>query len=66
MKLDAGNKRLLSLVRRGKQSDGWTPVSKMVFPLVDALPKQLVETKQTEFGPFAKLTQDGEAVVDFL
>jgi hypothetical protein len=64
-KLDAGNKHLLKLVMKGADDTGWAPVSKPVFPLVEAMPKELIELEPVGEGRGrARLTQQGKNLID--
>lgn len=60
-KLDARQKHLLRLVVEGADVEGWAPVSKPVFPLVEKLPSELVELKSVgdEGRGRARLTEEG-------
>ena len=66
IKLDDGQKNLLRLVVRGADAEGWAPVSKPVFPLVERIPAALVELERVgeEGRGRVRLTQEGEKVVD--
>jgi hypothetical protein len=59
--LTNGDKHLMRLMHRDKNTDGWTKVSQQVWPLVERLPKELVELHPE--GGFAKLTEAGETIV---
>jgi hypothetical protein len=62
-KLDSGQKHFLRLIEKGQQCpDGWCPVSKVLYPLVQkTMPAELVEHHPTEDGRGrARLTQDGQ------
>ena len=66
-KLDAGQKHLLKLI--GKEQacpDGWALVSKIVCPLLEAMPGALVEVNRVddEGRGRARLTQAGESLLD--
>ena len=68
--LKRGEMRLLMLVRQGKGSDGWTPVSSMLMPLVRELPPELVviETltwRDPTIGGRVMLTSAGETVLNW-
>lgn len=44
MKLNYGQKKLLQLIDHGKDSDGWTSISKSVMPVVQStMSTELVE-----------------------
>ncbi len=61
-KLDAGQKHLLRLVVEGTDAEGWAQVSKPVFPLVEKMPRELVELEAVgdEGRGRARLTTEGE------
>jgi hypothetical protein len=65
-KLDAGEKNFLRLIAKGQQcQSGWAPVSKVLYPLVKAMPPELVEHMPSDDGKgSARLTQRGEAILD--
>ena len=64
-KLSSGQKHLLKLVMDDADAEGWTPVSKPVFPLIEKLPSELVnlESVGNEGKGRAKLTEEGVAVM---
>jgi hypothetical protein len=66
IKLDAGQKHLLRLVAEGADAEGWAPVSKPVFPLVEKLPGKLVELEAVgdEGRGRVRLTPAGESLLD--
>ena len=66
IKLDSGQKNLLRLVVRDADAEGWAPVSKPVFPLLERIPAALVELERVgeEGRGRVRLTQEGEKVVD--
>ena len=66
IKLDGGQKNLLHLVARGADAEGWAPVSKPVFPLLERIPAALVELERVgeEARGRVRLTQEGGKVVD--
>ena len=66
-KLDAGQRNLISLIRKGQDAEGWARVSHLVLPFAkDRLPAELAEIE----GPFedgagrARLTEKGNALLD--
>ena len=66
-KLDGGQKHFLRLIEKGQQCpDGWCPVSKAVYPLVQkTMPAELVEHHQLENGGGrARLTEQGQNLLD--
>jgi hypothetical protein len=67
--LTSAAKHLLRLIRQGASGEGgWAPVSRVVWPLVEVLPSDLVEREAPgEDGRGrARLTMRGDAVVDYL
>lgn len=62
-RLSTGDRHLLRLVNKGKQDDGWAPVSSVVLPLIQELPEELRELKENDGHHFVRLTEKGEAVV---
>ena len=66
IKLDGGQKNLLRLAAQGADAEGWAPVSKPVFPLLERIPAALVELARVgeEGRGRVRLTQEGEKVVD--
>lgn len=66
IKLDSGQKHLLRLVVDGTDADGWTPVSKPVFPLMERMPPALVELERVgdEGRGRVRLTAEGQKVID--
>lgn len=66
-KLDAGQKNMLGLVRKGADDQGWAPVSAQVFPLLEkTMPGALVELEAigNEGQGRARLTKAGANVMD--
>lgn len=73
VKLNAGQKNILSLIRKGAGSDGWAPVSKVVatfftdkqFP-GGCMPPELCEFEHVgEVGAGrARLTEKGENILE--
>lgn len=65
-KLDGGEKNFLRLIAKGQaQHGGWAKVSKVLYPLVQKMPPELVEHEPADDGwGRARLTQHGEAVLD--
>lgn len=63
--MEPGDKHLLRLIRQDRDKDGWARVSKQLWPLIEALPGELVERRFTPDGGFVKLTPDGETVLDW-
>ena len=65
-KLDAGDRHLLRLIRKDRDSHGWAKVSEAVFPFALKLPTELVETRVNENGRWIRLTNEGEIVLDWI
>jgi len=66
-KLDAGQKHLLKLIAKEQQcAEGWAPVSKIVYPLLEAMPGALIEVNRVgdEGRGRARLTPAGESLLD--
>ena len=65
-KLDGGQKHLLRLVVEGAGADGWAPVSKPVFPLMEKVPQALIELERVgdEGRGRVRLTTEGEGVIN--
>jgi hypothetical protein len=66
-KLDAGQKHLLKLIAKEQACpDGWAPVSKIVYPLLEAMPGALVEVSRVgdEGRGRARLTEAGQSLLD--
>lgn len=66
-KLDAGQKHLLKLIAKEQACpEGWAPVSKIVYPLLEAMPGALVECRRDgdEGRGRARLTPAGEGLLD--
>jgi len=62
--LTTSQKHLLKLAHQGRDTDGWSPVSSTVMPLLADLPSELVTVEKSEDGSGrAKLTDDGRAVI---
>lgn len=64
----AGHRHLLRLVQRDSGSDGWTPVSSIVFPLMQAVPQDLLELEQDApgAGGRARLTEKAHSVMELI
>lgn len=65
MKLEHQHKHIMKLIARDRKKDGWTRVSKALYPhLSKNMPKELVAVEATEDGGRAKLTEEGQKIVD--
>lgn len=66
-KLDHGQKHILQLVARDKDSEGWTPVSSVLMPhLRTGIPAELLELENAgdEGAGRARLTPEGQSVLN--
>ena len=65
-KLDSGERRLLTLVRKECDASGWAQVSDVVMQVVSPLPKELAESEYaaSEMGGRVRLTPLGNSIVD--
>lgn len=70
-KLTAGEKHILTLIRKGSDADGWAPVSKVVAPLFTdkaipcgVMPEALCEFERIGDGGRARLTTLGNNLLD--
>lgn len=64
-KLEPQQKHILRLVARDRDSDGWAKVCEALYPhLSQAMPVELVEFEKLETGGRARLTDEGQNVVD--
>ncbi len=64
-KLDAGTKHIMRLILRDRKVDGWATVSAQLYPVLSStVPPELVEFERLEHGGHAKLTPDGENVLE--
>lgn len=65
-KINSGQRRVLYLTDKDKKADGWTPVSSVVWPLLDDVPTELLEREQFPDGSGrARLTTAGETVLQW-
>jgi hypothetical protein len=66
-KLNHGQKHILKLIDRDKDDEGWTHVSEALCPHIDSgIPKDLIELEINEDGGRARLTTEGQALIDSL
>jgi hypothetical protein len=63
-KLNSGEIHVLRLIAKQRTAGGWAKVSAAVFPLIEKMPRELVESWPTETGGRARLTDDGDALLD--
>lgn len=64
-KLDSSEKHFMRMIAKHAKPDGWTVVSKKLYPLVDKMPKALVELEPSgdEGKGRVRLTTEGAAVL---
>lgn len=65
-KLNMNDKYLLRLIHKDKKPDGWTSVSKPVWPFILELPRELTEVIEVGEAGIVRLTEKGETVLDWL
>jgi hypothetical protein len=65
-KLVVGTIHLLRLTAKGADPEGWSKVSKLLWPTCSKLPDDLVEKRQSDDGGHIRLTSDGEAIVRYI
>ena len=64
-KLDIQHKHILKLINRDKDFEGWAKVSEALYPhLSQNIPKELAEFEKLDVGGRARLTYQGQNVVD--
>ncbi len=66
-KLHAGQKHILNLIAEGVEVgvDGWTPVSKAMFPVVNSMPSELVVLESLGDGcGRTRLTEKGQSLIE--
>ena len=64
-KLNSGQLHLMRLILQDSNEEGWTRVSKQVYPLISALPSDLVElTQEEDESGYAKLTEHGHHIME--
>jgi len=63
MKLDRGILHMMRLAKKDAQADGWTKVSKAVWPAITAIPDDLIEKRPSDEGGHVRLTDRGDAIV---
>lgn len=63
--LDMGQKHILKLIARDRDSEGWATVSAMLYKTLSAsLPSELVTFEPNGDAGRAKLTEAGQGVID--
>lgn len=66
-RLTINDRHLMRLIRKDRDAEGWCKVNDACWTFIEKIPKQLVETKANEnnIGGLARLTHDGEVVLDW-
>jgi hypothetical protein len=66
-KLNHGQKHILKLITRDRTQDGWAQVSKTLYEtLSGSIPSELAVFEKLENGGRAKLTAEGQGLVNAL
>jgi len=64
-KLDMHHKHILKLIARDRDEDGWAFVSETLYPhLSKGMPAELVQFEKLEQGGRARLTDEGQNVIN--
>ena len=64
-KLTSGEKHFLRLIAKGQvDHGGWAPVSKVIYPLVEEMPTELVDREPLPEGGHARLTVLGLGLLE--
>lgn len=64
-KLEPQHKRVIELIVRDRDAEGWASISALLFPVISQnMPSELVEFEKLEKGGRARLTAQGESVLD--
>lgn len=66
MALNDGDKHLLKLIANAPQIEGWSKVSKTVWPVIAKLPNELVEKRPSNDGGHVRLTDTGHTILMYL
>jgi hypothetical protein len=63
--LDHGQKHVLKLIARDQKADGWTKVSETLYKSLSSnIPNELAIFEKLEDGGRAKLTEEGQDVIN--
>ncbi len=66
-KLDSSQKHVLKLISRDRKADGWTIISSMLYrPLSASIPAELATFEPVGDAGRAKLTTEGQSLLDAL
>ena len=64
-KLDMQHKHILNLIDRDCDKEGWTTVSEPLYPVLSKnIPDELATFEKLETGGRARLTNEGQNVLD--
>jgi len=64
IKLNAGQKHLLRLIVKDADAEGWTRISKTVFPVLQEMPSELIDLEWVNDEGRARLTPKGQSIID--
>lgn len=65
MKLDAGQKHILRLIERDRNTEGWATIGGMLYKTLSAnIPVELATFEKLEVGGRARLTDEGQNVLN--
>ena len=64
-KLDDRQRHVLRLADRDADQDGWSTVSKTVWPWVQDIPAELLEKVPTKTGGKVRVTPTGKAILQY-
>jgi hypothetical protein len=63
-KIDNSSLHLMRLCARDQDSEGWTKVSRVVWPAIEKVPTDLMEKQQNQDGSGrVRLTAEGNTVI---
>lgn len=64
-KLEPEHQHIMNLIQRDREDSGWVTVSETLYPVLsENMPDELVEFELTDNGGRARLTQEGENVLN--
>lgn len=64
-KLSSGEKHFLRLIAKSQvDHGGWAPVSKIIYPLIEVMPTELVDREPLAEGGRARLTVLGLSLLE--
>lgn len=62
---EIADQHLLRLIQSESKGDGWAKVSDIVWPVIQDLPRDLVETSVHDGVKVCRLTEAGEIILDW-